>query len=186
MSSEPEPEPGELRLREVTKRYRAHRPAGLRALWSAGPQDDDVLAVDHLDLEVAPGEAFGVIGPNGSGKSTLLKLLAGVTAPTSGEVAVGGRVGSMIDGQLTAPIVLLQTKGNITRYGTRDIRHYVTLSGIDDRPSTGAVMMRSVDPNYVDEYCGVYWERAGCKTTNGIFKAVWNADLNGSNAAMCW
>lgn len=45
----------------------------------------------------ARSEAIGVIGPNGSGKSTLLKIIAGITAPTSGTVAARGRVISMIE-----------------------------------------------------------------------------------------
>lgn len=41
-------------------------------------------ALDRLDLEVAPGEVFGLLGPNGSGKSTALRLMLGFLRPTSG------------------------------------------------------------------------------------------------------
>ncbi|GAA1809982.1 MULTISPECIES: ABC transporter ATP-binding protein [Nesterenkonia] len=51
----------------------------------------DVTAVDHIDLEVAPGESLVVLGPSGSGKSTLLRLIAGLEPPTSGKVIIGGR-----------------------------------------------------------------------------------------------
>ncbi|UFN48259.1 ABC transporter ATP-binding protein [Roseomonas sp. OT10] len=44
-----------------------------------------------VDLAVAEGETLGLIGPNGSGKSTLLRLLAGVLAPTEGQVRLLGR-----------------------------------------------------------------------------------------------
>jgi ABC-2 type transport system ATP-binding protein len=47
-------------------------------------------AVDHISLEVAPGEIFGFLGPNGAGKSTTIKMLCGILAPTSGRAAVGG------------------------------------------------------------------------------------------------
>ena len=60
-------------------------------------QRDIVTALDGVNLEIAPGEALGVIGPNGSGKSTLLKIIAGITEPTTGTVAVRGRVISMIE-----------------------------------------------------------------------------------------
>jgi lipopolysaccharide transport system ATP-binding protein len=50
-----------------------------------------------VDLEVQPGETFGVIGPNGSGKSTLLKLVAGILRPTTGTVDVTGRVTALIE-----------------------------------------------------------------------------------------
>ena len=51
----------------------------------------DVLAVDHLDLEVAPGAFFGFLGPNGAGKSTTVNMLTGLLRPTSGEALVLGR-----------------------------------------------------------------------------------------------
>ena len=44
-----------------------------------------------VDLAVREGETLGLVGPNGSGKSTLLRLLAGIRAPSSGEVLVRGR-----------------------------------------------------------------------------------------------
>jgi len=52
---------------------------------------DRVRAVDNLDLEVLPGEVFGLLGPNGSGKSTTIKLLLGLLYPTSGAARVLGK-----------------------------------------------------------------------------------------------
>jgi ABC-2 type transport system ATP-binding protein len=48
-------------------------------------------SLDHLDLEVHEGEAFGFLGPNGAGKTTTLKLLMGLIFPTSGSAQVRGR-----------------------------------------------------------------------------------------------
>ena len=61
------------------------------------PKTRELWALRDVDLEVRPGEAFGIVGPNGSGKSTLLKLLAGIFAPSTGELQVGGRIGSLIE-----------------------------------------------------------------------------------------
>jgi heme exporter protein A len=49
-----------------------------------------VVALRPLDLEVAPGTTLAVLGPNGAGKSTLLRLLAGLTRPSTGSLAVAG------------------------------------------------------------------------------------------------
>jgi ABC-type polysaccharide/polyol phosphate transport system ATPase subunit len=57
----------------------------------------ELWALRDVDFEITPGQTFGIVGQNGSGKSTLLKLIAGVFAPSSGTVEVGGRVGSLIE-----------------------------------------------------------------------------------------
>lgn len=61
-----------IRAEALTKRYGAN------------------LAVDHVDLEVAPGEIVGILGPNGSGKTTTILMLLGLTEPTSGRAMVAG------------------------------------------------------------------------------------------------
>ena len=50
------------------------------------------VAVDHISLDVEPGEAVAYVGPNGAGKSTTIKLLCGILVPTSGEVRIDGLV----------------------------------------------------------------------------------------------
>ena len=49
-----------------------------------------LVALDHLDLQIKPGEVFGLLGPNGSGKSTTIKLLLGLIVPSEGEARVFG------------------------------------------------------------------------------------------------
>jgi len=65
-----------------------------------------LVALDHLDLEVARGETLALLGPNGAGKSTAISILLGLQCPQEGEVSVlgtdprsamvSGRVGAML------------------------------------------------------------------------------------------
>src|SRR5450631_155226 len=50
----------------------------------------DLVAVDGIDLQVAPGQFFGFLGPNGAGKSTTIKMLTGLLAPSSGRIEILG------------------------------------------------------------------------------------------------
>lgn len=61
-----------LECRDVTKAF--------------GPQ----VALDQVSLSIPAGRVVGLLGPNGSGKTTLLKIIAGVTHPTAGTVAING------------------------------------------------------------------------------------------------
>jgi branched-chain amino acid transport system ATP-binding protein len=50
-----------------------------------------LVALDKVDLVVAPGEIRGIIGPNGAGKTSLLNLITGINRPTSGDVLLDGQ-----------------------------------------------------------------------------------------------
>jgi ABC-2 type transport system ATP-binding protein len=50
-----------------------------------------LVAVDHIDLEIAKGEFFGLLGPNGAGKTTLIRTLVGLCTPTSGSATIFDR-----------------------------------------------------------------------------------------------
>jgi ABC-type polysaccharide/polyol phosphate transport system ATPase subunit len=58
---------------------------------------DTFNALEDVSLSVPAGSSVGIVGHNGAGKTTMLKIIAGVTAPASGSVRVGGRVGALID-----------------------------------------------------------------------------------------
>lgn len=51
---------------------------------------EDLVAVDHLDLEVRRGEIFALVGPDGAGKTTLIRVLCGALTPTGGTATVAG------------------------------------------------------------------------------------------------
>ncbi len=57
----------------------------------------DVVAVDHIDLEVADGEFMVLLGPSGCGKSTTLRMIAGLEEVTSGELLIDGRLINDVD-----------------------------------------------------------------------------------------
>ena len=96
-----------IRVANVTKLYRRYgRKRSIGTLKSAllsgagrlalSP-DASVPALVDVSFEIARGEMVGIIGPNGSGKSTLLKLLSGIVRPTSGQVAVSGRLAALLE-----------------------------------------------------------------------------------------
>jgi putative spermidine/putrescine transport system ATP-binding protein len=62
----------DIRIRALTKRY------------------GDVVAVDEIDLDIAPGEFFTMLGPSGSGKTTTLRMIAGFEVPTEGTIELAG------------------------------------------------------------------------------------------------
>ena len=62
-----------LRIKDLSKRY-----------------EDNNLALDHLTLEIKPGEIFALLGANGAGKSTTINLICGFIPPSSGDVEIEG------------------------------------------------------------------------------------------------
>jgi NitT/TauT family transport system ATP-binding protein len=50
-----------------------------------------LLALQNIDLDIAPGEFFVIVGPSGCGKTTLLRVLQGLTKATRGRILVGGK-----------------------------------------------------------------------------------------------
>src|SRR4030066_1697476 len=60
-------------------------------------EDNTIWALKDVSFEVNEGEVLGIIGRNGAGKSTLMKILSRITEPTSGEIKIRGRVGSLLD-----------------------------------------------------------------------------------------
>ena len=57
----------------------------------------DFRALDNVSFRVKTGQCFGIIGMNGAGKSTLLQIFADTLEPTSGEVAVHGRIAALLE-----------------------------------------------------------------------------------------
>ncbi|MCZ2341846.1 MAG: polysaccharide ABC transporter ATP-binding protein [Bacteroidales bacterium] len=107
-----------IRIDNVTKCYRLGRQATgrdnlsenlsatLRDSWrkvrrllepTAITPEESFWALKDVSFEVAPGEVVGIVGKNGAGKSTLLKILSRITEPTSGQIDLRGRLGSLLE-----------------------------------------------------------------------------------------
>lgn len=70
-----------------TKNDRSEKARGNEYVW----------ALQDINFKIDQGDVVGVIGRNGAGKSTLLKILSRITAPSSGEVKIKGRIGSLLE-----------------------------------------------------------------------------------------
>lgn len=92
---------GGTTLRDELQRARAKRrhqeDPTLKIGQSRGDSNERFLALNGVSFEVKKGEAVGIIGHNGAGKSTLLKLITRITAPTTGDIYLNGRVASMLE-----------------------------------------------------------------------------------------
>ena len=96
-----------IELVDVTKIYRRYARrkqfATLKSALLKGSLIQDLQADETfparqgVSFSVPAGKTYGIIGRNGSGKSTALKLVAGITKPTSGTVAVRGRISALIE-----------------------------------------------------------------------------------------
>jgi ABC-type polysaccharide/polyol phosphate transport system ATPase subunit len=64
---------------------------------SVPAENSEFWALREVSFAVERGETLGIIGENGAGKSTILKLIAGITAPTTGRINADGRVATLIE-----------------------------------------------------------------------------------------
>jgi ABC-2 type transport system ATP-binding protein len=94
-------DPVAIEFLDVSKRFMLEEGRSLRefipALIKGNGWSDPFHALRDVTFSVKKGESVGIVGSNGSGKSTTLKLIAGVMAPSSGEVHVDGRVSPLIE-----------------------------------------------------------------------------------------
>lgn len=83
----------------VCKEYRAYRRRDdrIRQLFHVKPIYRLVHAIENVSVSIGKGECLGIIGHNGAGKSTLLRMLAGIVLPTSGTLAVKGKLAAILE-----------------------------------------------------------------------------------------
>jgi ABC-type polysaccharide/polyol phosphate transport system ATPase subunit len=111
---------------ELSKTYRLgealRMETTLRALLRRGSERSTFEALRRVSFEALQGECFGIVGTNGSGKSTVLQVIAGVTCPTSGSVAVRGTV---------LPLLAVGAGFHIELTGRENSFLYGTILGLD-------------------------------------------------------
>lgn len=96
-----------LQTKDITKKYK------------------DVLAVDHININLKKGEIYGLIGRNGAGKTTLLKMLAGLANPTEGDYTVFGMSGRKTSSVRDRIGVLIENPGlfgNMTAFDNLKVK----------------------------------------------------------------
>ena len=78
--------------------WQAVWPSAFRsASQTSAAEANEFVALAPLNLQVRRGEALGLIGRNGAGKSTLLQMVCGTLNPSSGSVAVNGKIGALLE-----------------------------------------------------------------------------------------
>ena len=127
-----------IEVDNVSKRFPARRgPRDLRGRggvrdWLMGRRQEMFTALRNISFTVGAGESLGIIGRNGSGKSTLLSILAGVTLPSEGRVAVNGRVASLLELGAGFHPVLTGRENVYLNAGLLGMRHAQTDAVFDD------------------------------------------------------
>jgi lipopolysaccharide transport system ATP-binding protein len=93
-----------ISARGIGKTYRLGQSGGTNSLREAlstvlkrKSAGKDFAALTDVSFDIQRGEAVGIIGRNGAGKSTLLKILSRITAPTTGEIRLRGRVAALLE-----------------------------------------------------------------------------------------
>jgi lipopolysaccharide transport system ATP-binding protein len=91
----------DVEVNRVSKRYLIREPSSddlKSSLWQKLLRKRaEFWALRDVSFAISRGEALGIIGHNGAGKSTILKLLSSITAPTSGEIVIDGRLAALIE-----------------------------------------------------------------------------------------
>ena len=112
-------------------------------IWTHGltKQYRDLTAVDELDLEVYPGEIFGLLGQNGAGKTTTILMLLGLSEPTDGEATVMGLDPQRLPREVKRRVGYLPDAVGFyaTMTGRQNLRYTARLNGLRGDDAEAAI-----------------------------------------------
>ena len=113
---------------------------GLTKVFPVPFRRQSIVALRDLDLQVKPGEVYGLLGPNGSGKSTTLKIVLGLVSPTRGQTEIFGRNSRLVESR--AAVGFLPENPYFCKFltGTETLRFFGQLCGL-----SGASLKKRVD-----------------------------------------
>jgi ABC-2 type transport system ATP-binding protein len=113
---------------------------GVTKVFPVPFQRRSVVAVRALDLQIPPGQIYGLLGPNGSGKSTTLKIILGLVSPTRGKTEIFGRDSRLVESR--EAVGFLPESPYFYKYltGNETLRFYGKLCGL-----RGARLQNRVD-----------------------------------------
>ena len=131
----------------------AVRAAGVGRVFSS--RQGSVVALQEVELEVAPGEFVSLIGPSGCGKSTLLRLIADLDTPTSGTIEVFGQPARQARLKQEYGIAFQQAGLLPWRTVTGNIELPLALHGVD-RTARRARVSELVELVGLGEFAGAY------------------------------
>lgn len=92
-----------IKLKDVSLSFPVKKKLKLKDLFVEGSSqfnkisNEEIIALDNINLEIKEGERVSIIGHNGAGKSTILKVMAGIYEPTKGKIKTEGRISSMFE-----------------------------------------------------------------------------------------
>ena len=113
---------------------------GLTKVFPVPFRRQSIAALRDLDLQVKPGEVYGLLGPNGSGKSTTLKIVLGLVSPTRGQTEIFGRNSRLVESR--EAVGFLPENPYFYKFltGTETLRFFGQLCGL-----SGASLKKRVD-----------------------------------------
>ena len=113
---------------------------GLTKVFPVSFRRQSIVAVRDLDLQVKPGEVYGLLGPNGSGKSTTLKIILGLVSPTRGHTEIFGRDSRLVESR--EAVGFLPENPYFYKFltGAETLRFFGQLCGL-----SGALLKKRVD-----------------------------------------